>query len=75
LNQSEIDLAKQLISNMTSAFNPEQFHDEYIEKLKSAITQKIEGNEITETQEPQTNVINLMDALQASLKATDRQIS
>jgi DNA end-binding protein Ku len=75
LNQSEIDLAKQLISNMTSAFKPEQFHDDYIEKLKSAITQKIEGNEITETQEPQTNVINLMDALQASLKATDRQIS
>ncbi len=71
LNQAEVDLAKQLIKQMTSTFVPEKYHDEYQERLKLAIEQKIQGEEIMIPKEKETqNIINLMDALQESLKMT-----
>lgn len=69
LEKREIELAVSLINQMTTEFKPEKFKDEYNEKLKKAIKQKISGNEIVESKEPQAppNVINLMEALQKSL--------
>lgn len=72
LNQVEIDLAKQLIANLTRAFQPEDFYDEYNERLKEAIEMKVQGNEIeTPKDEPNKQMINLMDALQQSLRVTE----
>lgn len=74
INQVEVDLAKQLIMQMTNSFQPEKFHDEYQEKLKNAITKKILGEEITTPKDKnEHNIINLMDALQESLKLTNEQ--
>ncbi|QVK17325.1 Ku protein [Mycoplasmatota bacterium] len=71
LNQAEVDLAKQLIMQMVEPFSPEKYHDEYLEKLKVAIEQKIEGKEISVPKEKEEkNIINLMDALQESIKQT-----
>ena len=53
---------------MTSAFEPEQYHDEYQQRLRAIIEDKIQGKEIVKTPEkPQGTVIDIMEALQASL--------
>lgn len=73
LKQAEVDLAKQLIMQMVEPFSPEKFHDEYLEKMKIAIEQKIQGKEISVPKEKEEkNIINLMDALQESLKQTSQ---
>lgn len=67
--KQEIELAENLIEQMTQPFKPEKFKDEYNEKIKKAIKRKIAGNEIiepTETHQP-AKIINLMEALQKSL--------
>ncbi|MBE7074673.1 MAG: Ku protein [Clostridiales bacterium] len=72
IDKKELDLAINLINQMTSKFAPEKFKDEYTEKIKKAIKRKISGNDIVATSEKteQNNVINLMDALQKSLSGT-----
>jgi DNA end-binding protein Ku len=66
----EMQLAKTIIDNMTGKFNPKDYRDEYREKVLAAIDSKIKGREITVPQEVnQVKVINLMDALQKTLKA------
>ena len=73
--KKELDLAKNLINQMSGKFEPEKYKDEYYEKLKKAIKRKINGNEIVETKdegEP-VKIINLMDALQKSLSTPKRK--
>ncbi len=73
--KKELDLAKNLISQMSGKFEPEKYKDEYYEKLKKAIKRKINGNEIVESKdegEP-VKIINLMDALQKSLSTPKRK--
>ena len=67
--KQELDLAKNLIEQMTFPFQPEKYKDEYHIKLKKAIKQKINGKEIVEAKEDRapTKIINLMEALQKSL--------
>ena len=75
IEKKELDLAVNLISQMTEPFKPEKYKDEYNEKLKKAIKKKIAGNEIVESKDDDTtpdNVINLMEALQKSLSSTKK---
>ncbi len=69
LSQQELDMAKTLIESMTQKFDISAYHDEYQQKLREAITTKINGNEIvsSDTSAP-NNVINLMEALQRSVE-------
>ena len=69
VTKQELELAENLIEQMTAPFKPEKFKDEYNEKIKKAIRQKIQGNEIVEPQEKQqpAKIINLLDALQKSI--------
>ncbi|MBP3344647.1 MAG: Ku protein [Clostridia bacterium] len=69
VDKKELDLAINLINQMTKQFKPEAFKDEYNEKIKKAIKRKIAGNEIVEHKESASpsKIINLMDALQKSL--------
>ena len=50
-------------------FRPENYHDTVRERVLEAIQQKVDGQEITAepTEAPQTKIIDLMDALKASL--------
>lgn len=75
LSKQEIDLAKNLINQMTAPFAPENFKDEYYLKLKKAIKQKISGNEIVEAknQKEPAKIINLMEALQKSLAGGNKK--
>ena len=66
---AELKLAKQLIDAQTSEkFDPSQYKDEVSARIEAAIAKKVEGQEITLSEAPQTaQVIDLMEALRASL--------
>lgn len=74
-SKKEVDLAKTLINQMTSKFEPQKYKDEYLERLKKAIKRKIAGNEIVESKQEKApvKIINLMEALQKSLNTTPRK--
>lgn len=68
LDENEISMAKMLIENMTRPFHAEEFRDEYQARLRDAIMQKIQGQEIVAVDTGgSANVIDLMEALQKSL--------
>jgi DNA end-binding protein Ku len=62
-------LARQLIEqSSTDEFRPENYRDTVRERVLEAIQQKVEGQEITaDAAPPETKIIDLMDALKASL--------
>ncbi|KAA9004217.1 Ku protein [Paenibacillus spiritus] len=69
VDRRELDMARMLIDQLTGSFEPEKYKDEYRERLMEAIEDKIEGKEVKVAPEVKvTNVLDLMDALQASLK-------
>lgn len=69
----ELDMAKKLVESMTAPFDPSRFRNTYQEKLMELIQDKIAGKQIVaaEHEEQPSNIINLMDALSASLKARE----
>ncbi len=71
LSKKEIDTAIQLIEQLTTPFEPEKYTDDYRTALMDLIQAKINGNEVKAAKEaPQTNVVDLMEALQASIDQT-----
>lgn len=72
VKEQELELAVQLIDQAaTDEFRPENYRDEVRERVLALIQQKVDGEEITvaPTEEPQTQIIDLMAALKASLAA------
>jgi DNA end-binding protein Ku len=71
-SKRELDMAKQLIESLSAEFEPEQYRDEYRERVLEMIERKAAGETITiETpeEEPQ-RVPDLMAALEASIAAS-----
>lgn len=67
--ETELKMAKNLIGAMVKPFEPEQFKDEYREKLWDIINGKVQGKEFVVSEEHvEVSVINLMEALQKSLE-------
>ncbi|MDA8353546.1 MAG: Ku protein [Firmicutes bacterium] len=74
LPEKEMDMAEQLIENLTTQFDPDQYQDEYRQAVEEAIDKKIKGEEIVEAPEKQPErVVDLMDALKASLEESGRK--
>ena len=69
---AELAMAKQLVSAMTGEFEPENYHDEYRDALMKVIEAKVEGHEVVEPEEVEEtgNLVDLMAALEASVKAS-----
>ena len=70
VKDAELKLAKQLIDAQSSdKFDPTQYKDEVSARIEAAISKKVEGQEITMSDAPETTakVIDLMEALRASL--------
>jgi len=68
---AELKLAQQLIEQQASdKFDPAQYKDEVRDRIETAVQKKVEGQEITTTEQPETGaqVIDLMEALRASLE-------
>jgi DNA end-binding protein Ku len=67
---TELKLARQLIDAQSSdRFDPTQYKDDVSARIEAAISKKVEGQEITMSDAPETTakVIDLMEALRASL--------
>ena len=70
----ELKLAVQLIEQAASeAFAPQKYEDEVRKRVLAQIERKVEGKEITAApeEEPQVQIIDLMDALKKSLAQGD----
>jgi DNA end-binding protein Ku len=70
----ERKMARQLIRQLTDDFDPSQFKDEYHKALKKLIRKKVKGEEIVvpeEREEPE-KVLDLMEALKASVEDAKR---
>jgi DNA end-binding protein Ku len=70
VREAELKLAKQLISQITSErFAPEKYEDEVRARIRKAVEEKVKGREIQppEARKPAGQVIDLMEALKASL--------
>ena len=67
-NEQELKMAKAIIEGMSGKFTPEEYKDEYREKVQEAIERKIAGKEIVSPKENRNNTpAELMDALMKSL--------
>jgi DNA end-binding protein Ku len=75
LKAQELKLAKQLIEQQTSErFDPAAYKDEHRGRIQAEIQKKVEGQEISVAEiEPESTgkVIDLMEALRASLERTE----
>lgn len=72
VSETEMQMSRMLVHNMIASYQPEQYRDEYEEKLLAAIQRKIDVQEIVAAAEPQGNIVNLMEALEKIL-AQQRQ--
>jgi DNA end-binding protein Ku len=70
--RKELELATQLIEHLAGPFKPEEFHDAYRENVEKLIEQKKKGQKITTEPKPRrAPVVDLMEALKKSLKASE----
>ena len=68
----ELELALQLIEQAsTDEFDPSRYHDEVRARVLELIERKVEGEDITVTPsgEPEHKIIDMMEALKASIAA------
>lgn len=74
VSEPELKLARQLIDHLgAKRFDPNEYSDEHKGRVEAAIQRKVEGKEVTLAEGPATakssNVIDLMEALRASIDA------
>jgi DNA end-binding protein Ku len=71
LTERELSTAQLLIDSMAAGWEPGRYHDTHRQKVEAIIDQKRQGQEIvTEAPAPRsTKVVDLMEALQASVAA------
>jgi DNA end-binding protein Ku len=71
VKEAELKLARQLIEQQTSdKFDPASYTDDVRARIEAAVQKKVEGQEITMAEQPEAGaqVIDLMEALRASLE-------
>jgi DNA end-binding protein Ku len=70
ISKDMIELAAHILDSKAAHFDPSKFKDEYEDALKTLVRRKAAGKpvKVAEPEERPSNVINLMDALQQSLK-------
>jgi len=74
VKDAELKLAQQLIEQQASeSFDPAAYKDDVRGRIEAAIQKKVEGQEITMAEAPEAGaqVIDLMEALRASLEKTE----
>ncbi|MDP9088251.1 MAG: Ku protein [Pseudomonadota bacterium] len=74
VSDAELKLANQLIEHLAAkSFDPNEFVDEHRARVEAAIQRKVEGKEVSLSEPPSKvgggNVVDLMEALKASLNA------
>ncbi len=75
IRPNELQMAERLIDQLSNAkFEPEKYKDEYRERLQDVVNKKVAGEEVrvSEPEKPKAQVIDLMEALKASLARRER---
>ncbi len=78
LKPNEVDLAVQLIEQLAStSFDPAKYEDTYRKRVLDVIEQKVAGREVVMAPKapPRAQVIDLMEALKASLASRQRALA
>jgi DNA end-binding protein Ku len=75
VDKKQLDVAEKLVESMTIEWEPARYKDEYTQKVRHVIEQKIEGGEVVESPmapagEGGAKVVDLLAALRASVDAT-----
>ena len=74
VKKPELDLAKQIIASLEAPFDPEELRSEYRESLRELLEAKLAGVELeVPVDEAPTPVIDLMEALKASVAAASKK--
>lgn len=70
LPRRELDMAVRLIGELTTPWEPEKYHDTHRERVLELVKQKASGEEpdVVEPDESEDNVVDLMTALEQSIK-------
>ena len=70
ISRDMVELASHILDSKAAHFDPSKFKDEYENALKALVRRKASGKTIkmAEREKKPDNVVNLMDALKASLK-------
>jgi DNA end-binding protein Ku len=65
----ELEMAEQLVKSLSGRFNPDEYRDEYRAAIEELVERKMTGEERSaKRRKPEPRVIDLMEALQASVK-------
>jgi DNA end-binding protein Ku len=69
-SDKELELADKLIEQLSSdGFEAEKYHDTYSDRVRAAVEQKVQGEEVTVAPEaPKAQIIDLFEALKKSLE-------
>ena len=71
---NELEMAQSLIDNLTADWDPAEFKDDYREAMLRIVEAKINGEEIEVVEaEPTAKVVDLMEALKASVAAAKKR--
>jgi DNA end-binding protein Ku len=74
VSSAEVDMAKTLIENLATSFEPERYHDRYRNELLELLERKAEGEPLPEREETEEGeVVDLMEALRQSVEATKKR--
>jgi len=72
LSSQEVALANQLVEALSGDFKPQQYHDEFQDRLRSLVEAKQKGRHPTVVQPPRrAPVIDIMTALKRSLASSE----
>jgi DNA end-binding protein Ku len=74
LKKQEVTLAEQFAKALIKPFHPEQYRDEYQERVKKLIESKNKGKALPESEKPRklAPVIDLMSALKKSIESNGK---
>ncbi|MBR1160252.1 hypothetical protein [Bradyrhizobium elkanii] len=73
ITKDMLDLAKHIVEQKASHFEPDKFEDRYEQALQELLDQKRKDRPIAAARKPApSNVFNLMDALKHSIKGSSK---
>jgi DNA end-binding protein Ku len=76
VKEKELALATSLIEALVAEFEPDKYKDSYRDNLLQMIEAKKQGEDVVATPEPkETKVIDIMEALKASLAAAKKPVA
>ena len=74
VSEQELNMAKMLINSMDTPFDSSKYKDEYQEKLRMLIENKVSGKEVVAAKSDNPGkVIDLMEALKASVEKAKKE--